>query len=134
MLWFVILVIPLAAAGQYTKEFKRIFHDADYMFQTGFYGEAFSRYKNLLTLDPGNSNILFHCGACCLELPGNEEQAVVYLQEAANGVNLSYKNRSPQEPGAPVLAYYKLGRAYHLNNEFDKAIENYKLYRGGSRR
>ncbi len=53
---------------------------------TGFYDEAFNRYKNLLTLDPGNSNILFHCGACCLNIPGNEGQAITYLKEAAPGV------------------------------------------------
>jgi len=127
--WIVLLVIPLAATGQYTKEFKRIFFDAEYLYQTGFYEEAFSRYKNLLTLDPGNSNILFHCGACCLEIPGNEQQAVAYLQEAASGVTLSYNERSHSEPGAPVLSYFMLGRAYHLNNNFEKAIENYELYR-----
>ncbi|MCK4746484.1 MAG: OmpA family protein, partial [Bacteroidales bacterium] len=99
-----------------------------YLYQTGFYDEAFNRYKNLLTLDPGNSNILFRCGACCLNIPGSEQQAVTYLGEAAPGVSLTYKDRSHKEPGAPVLTYFMLGRAHHLNNEFDKAIENYTLF------
>ncbi len=129
LLWIVFLGISVAATGQYTKEFKRIFFDAEYLYQTGFYEEAFNRYKNLLTLDPGNSNILFHCGACCLNIPGNENQAVAYLQEAAPGVTLTYKERSHKEPGAPVLTYFMLGRACHLNNDFDKAVENYTLYR-----
>ena len=76
------LTISMVANGQYTKEFKRIFFDADYLFQTGFYEEAFNRYKNLLTLDPENSNILFHCGACCLNIPGNEPLAITYLKES----------------------------------------------------
>ena len=126
--WLIFLVIPLSAAGQYTKEFKRIFFDAEYLYQTGFYEEAFSRYKNLLTLDPGNANILFHCGACCLDIHGMEQQAVTYLQEAASGVSLSYNERSHAESGAPVLTYFMLGKAYHLNNSFAKAIENYELY------
>ncbi len=124
----VFLGVSLTASGQYTKEFKRIFFDAEYLYQTGFYEEAFNRFKNLLTLDPGNSNILFHCGACCLNIPGNEGQAVTYLQEAAPGVTLSYKDQSHKEAGAPVLTYFMLGKAYHLNNSFDKAIENYELY------
>ena len=128
MCWLIFLVIPLSAAGQYTKEFKRIFFDAEYLYQTGFYEEAFSRYKNLLTLDPGNANILFHCGACCLDIHGMEQQAVTYLQEAASGVSLSYNERSHAESGAPVLTYFMLGKAYHLNNSFAKAIENYELY------
>lgn len=123
-----LLAVSVSSSAQYTKEFKRIFFDAQYLYQTGFYEEAFNRYKNLLTLDPGNSNILFLCGACCLNIPGNENQAVTYLQEAAPGVSLSYKDQSHKESGAPVLTYFMLGKAYHLNNNFDQAIEHYELY------
>ncbi len=128
LIWIVLLAVSVAGSAQYTKEFKRIFFDAEYLYQTGFYEEAFNRYKNLLTLDPGNSNILFLCGACCLNIPGNENQAITYLQEAAPGVSLSYKDQSHKESGAPVLCYFMLGRAYHLNNSFDPAIENYEFY------
>ena len=117
-----------ALNGQYTKEFKRIYFDADYLMETGFYEEAFSRYKNLLTLDPGNNNILFHCGACCLNIPGNEEQAVTYLQEAAEGVTTNYKEKSHKEAGAPVMTYFMLGQAYHLNYQFEEAIAAYTKY------
>jgi outer membrane protein OmpA-like peptidoglycan-associated protein/tetratricopeptide (TPR) repeat protein len=118
----------MALNGQYTKEFKRIFFDADYLMETGFYEEAFNRYKNLLTLDPGNSNILFHCGACCLNIPGNEKQAITYLEEAGEGVTLNYKAKSHKEPRAPVMAYFMLGQAYHLDYQFEKAIAAYSKY------
>ncbi len=123
------LGVGLSASGQYTKEFKRIYFDAKYLYMTEFYDEAFSRYKNLLTLDPGNCNILFHCGACCLSIPGNESQAITYLQEAAGGVKQNYNENSHKESGAPMMTYFMLGRAYHLNNEFDRAIEYYDRYR-----
>ena len=125
----IFLGITITASGQSTKEFKRIFLDAEYLYITGFYDEAYSRYKNLLTLDPGNSNILFHCGACCLSIPGNESKAVTYLKEAAPGVKQDFKDGSHKESGAPVMTYFMLGRAYHLNNKFDDAIDNYNLYR-----
>jgi len=125
---FLFLAAATVLNGQYTKEFKRIFFDADYLMETGFYEEAFNRYKNLLTLDPGNSNILFHCGACCLNIPGNEEQAITYLKEAAEGVTLSYKEKSHKEPGAPVLTYFMLGQAYHLNYQFAEALTEYTEY------
>lgn len=128
ILVFLFLVAGVALNGQYTKEFKRIYFDADYLMETGFYEEAFNRYKNLLTLDPGNSNILFHCGACCLNIPGNEDQAITYLKEAAEGVTLSYKNKSHKEPGAPVMTYFLLGQAYHLNYQFTEAIGEYTTY------
>jgi len=129
---YIVLILLMTAGtalnGQYTKEFKRIYFDADYLMETGFYEEAFNRYKNLLTLDPGNNNILFHCGACCLNIPGNEKQAVTYLQEAAEGVNLNYKAKSHKEAGAPVMTYFMLGQAYHLNYQFEEAIAAYTKY------
>jgi len=128
ILLLLFLAVGTVLNGQYTKEFKRIFFDADYLMETGFYEEAFNRYKNLLTLDPGNCNILFHCGACCLNIPGNEEQAITYLKEAAEGVTLSYKEKSHKEPGAPVLTYFMLGQAYHLNYQFSEALTEYTEY------
>ena len=53
ILLLLLLSVGVALNGQYTKEFKRIFFDADYLMETGFYEEAYNRYKNLLTLDPG---------------------------------------------------------------------------------
>ena len=114
--------------AQYTKEFKRIFFDAGYLEETGFYEEAYNRYKNLLTLDPGNCNILYHCGLCCLNIPGKEEEAIVYLKEAAEGVTTSYKGKSHKESGAPVITYYLLGQAYHINSQFTEAINCYTHY------
>ena len=125
---FVFIAGTISVNGQYTKEFKRIFFDADYLYETQFYEEAFNRYKNLLTLDPGNSNILFLCGACCLSIPGSEDLAITYLKEAVAGVSRDYKEHSHKEASAPIFAYFMLGQSYHLNYEFDKAIENYQKY------
>jgi outer membrane protein OmpA-like peptidoglycan-associated protein len=71
---------------------------------------------------------LFHCGACCLHIPGNEELAIGYLKEAADGVTLSYKAKSHKESGAPVMTYFMLGQAYHLNYQFPEAIARYSEY------
>ena len=125
---FLFLAAGMVLNGQYTKEFKRIYFDADYLMETGFYEEAFNRYKNLLTLDPGNFNILFHCGACCLNIPGNEKQAITYLEEAVEGVSMSYKDKSHKESGAPVISLFMLGQAYHQNYQFQKAIDHYTSY------
>ena len=125
---YLFLGAGMALNGQYTKEFKRIYFDAGYLMETGFYEEAFSRYKNLLTLDPGNYNILFHCGACCLNIPGKEMQAVTFLREASEGISLKYKEKSHKEPGAPVLTYFMLGEAYMLNYQFSDALTEFNNY------
>lgn len=120
--------LALAANGQYNKEFRRIFSDAQNLYESGFYEESFNRFSNLLALDPDNSNILFHCGALCLYIQGKEADAIPYLEQALNGVSASYKPNSFKETSAPVMTYYMLGRAYHLNKQYKKAIENYRTY------
>jgi outer membrane protein OmpA-like peptidoglycan-associated protein/tetratricopeptide (TPR) repeat protein len=129
--WFVLLLIlgiALTASGQYNKEFKRIFFDAQQLYESGFYEESFNRFSNLLALDPGNSNILFHCGALCLYIQGKEAEAIPYLEEAVKGVSSTYKPNSYKETSAPVYTYFVLGRAYHLNNQYDLAMDNYQTY------
>ncbi len=125
---FVLIGISLTLSGQYTKEFKRLFHDASYLLESGFYEEAYNRYKNLLTLDPGNCNILFHCGVSCLSIQGNELEALTHLKKAVKCATPDYKNNSPDESRSPILTYFMLGKAYHLNYEFDQAVENYEKY------
>ncbi len=125
---WLILGSTLSAAGQYNKEYKRIFFDAQQLYETGFYEESYNRFSNLLALDPGNSNILFHCGTLCLYIRGKEHEAIGYLEEAVKGVSKSYRPNNYKETAAPVFTYYLLGRAYHLNNQYDSAIENYRTY------
>lgn len=115
-------------SGQYTKEFKRIFYDASYLMETGFYEEALKRYNNLLALDPGNCNILFHCGVCCLNIQGRELEALTHLKKSVKCVTPDYKDNAPDESRSPVLCYFMLGRAYHLNYEFDQAKKYYETF------
>jgi len=118
----------LTVSAQYTKEFKRIFFDASYLFETGFYEEALKRYNNLLALDPGNCNILFHCGVCCLNIQGSELEALTHLKEAVKCATTDYRDNSPDETRSPILTYFMLGRAYHLNYEFDQARKYYEAF------
>jgi outer membrane protein OmpA-like peptidoglycan-associated protein len=115
-------------SGQYTKEFKRIYFDASYLFETGFYEEALKRYNNLLALDPGNCNILFHCGVCCLNIQGSELEALTHLKKAVKCATKEYRDNAPEETRSPILTYFMLARAYHLNNEFDQARKYYDTY------
>jgi len=122
---FILISATLTSSGQYSKEFKRLFHDASYLLESGFYEEAYNRYKNLLILDPGNCNILFHCGVCCLNIQGLELEALAHLKKAVKCATPDYRNNAPDESRSPILTYFMLGKAYHLNYEFDQAVENY---------
>jgi len=125
---FILLATTFTLSAQYTKEFKRLYFDASYLLETGFYEEALNRYKNLLTLDPGNCNILFHCGVCCLNIQGSELEALTHLKKAVKCATADYKENAPDETRSPILTYFMLGRAYHLNYEFDQAVKNYETY------
>jgi outer membrane protein OmpA-like peptidoglycan-associated protein len=127
---FVCLLLASAGSlsGQYTKEFKRIYFDASYLYETGFFDEALKRYNNLLALDPGNCNILFHCGVCCLNIQGSELEALTHLKKAVKCATQDYRDNAPDETRSPILTYFMLGRAYHLNYEFDQARKYYETY------
>jgi len=127
---FVCMLITSAVSlsGQYTKEFKRIYFDASYLYETGFYEEALKRYNNLLALDPGNCNILFHCGVCCLNIQGSELEALTHLKAAVKCATHEYRDNAPDETRSPIFTYFMLGRAYHLNYEFDQARKYYETY------
>ena len=66
---------------------------------------------------------------CYLNSPTYKNKSIPYLEKAVRDVSDNYKELSQKEAHAPQSSYFYLARAYHLNNEFDKAIEWYKIYK-----
>ena len=111
------------------KEFKNAFLDAEYFFMTEEYEEAVFAYQELLKTDPTNYNLHFLTGACYLSIYGKKELSIPYLEEAVLNIVAGYREGSYKERNAPREAFFALARAYHINYQFDKAIEFYEKYR-----
>jgi hypothetical protein len=93
------------------------------------YKEALPPYQRLLKTYPDNSNFKYRIGQCYINTPGEKEKAISYLEEAVKNINPKYKEGKFKETGAPYDAYYYLANAYRINNQLNKAIETYKLFK-----
>lgn len=142
--FFSILTIICAVSLQETKaqsfekEFERgeklfspIYQDAKSETKTrvkGGYAEARTIFLDLYKTDPANCNLAFKIGVCYQGSSRLGTQAIPFFTKAVTSVSSDYKGGSYKEKNAPLIAYKYLGDAYHLNYEFDKAVEAYNKY------
>jgi len=124
---FIFFITP--ANAQYEKNFKRYFTDAQYYLITENYQEALKSYQKLLFLDPANCNVNYLTGTCYLNIPGMKIMAIKHLEAASMHITQKYRDGSYREKDAPFETIFYLARAYHINYEFDKAIDHYIEYR-----
>jgi hypothetical protein len=85
--------------------------------------------KNILKDNPDNANYNYKAGVCQLNQALGKKNALPYLEKAITKVSKKYDPFYFAEDKAPVETYYYLGKAYHLNYEFDKAIEMYLKFK-----
>ncbi|MDX9750382.1 MAG: hypothetical protein RBT71_04805 [Flavobacteriales bacterium] len=95
----------------------QVAQQADAHFNGGRYLDALPLYSQLVSLEPGDHALNYRYGTCLLH-GGDREKAIGHLKFAV------------QHPATPPVAWFWLGRAYHLNYRFDEAISAYQHYRG----
>jgi hypothetical protein len=110
-------------------EIRNNFYDAESWILFEDYREALDIYLRLLQFYPTNSNYKYRIGQCYLNIPGEKEKAVGYLEDAVKNINPKYKEGKFKETRAPYDAIYYLANAYRINNQIDKAIETYELFK-----
>ena len=116
-------------AGKDAK-FSELFIEAGYHVEFKNYEMAVAVYLKLETRKKNNANIQYKIGLCYLEMGTEAEKAIPYLKQAIKSISRNYDDLAYIEKKAPVKAYFDLGRAYHLTDKPDKAIEYYELYAG----
>ena len=121
------LVINFANA-QRTQDPKEIFLDAEYFMLYEEYIDALPGYLQLYEINPENANINYRIGICYLNIPGQKAKSVVYLEFAAKNTSPDYREGNYNEDQAPIDAYYFLGNAYLIQDEFSKASRTYNKY------
>ena len=90
--------------------------EANLLFEEGNYSEAYPLFTQLLSLRRGDPDITFKYGATLLYGSEKKAEAIPYLEKAS------------LKSGMDVRVFYFLGRAYHLNYEFDKAINAFEKF------
>jgi len=110
-------------------EIKNSFYDAESSILFEDYKEALPQYLKLLKFYPNNSNFKYRIGQCYINTPGEKAKAISYLEDAVKNINPKYKEGRIRETGAPYDAFYYLANAYRINNQLDKALEIYRLFK-----
>lgn len=118
-----------ALFSQAKLEIRNMFYEAEMYILFEDYKEALPSYARLLTFFPSNSNLKYRLGQCYLNKPGEKDKAIGYLEDAVMDINPSYKEGKFKETRAPYDALYYLANAYRINNQLDKAIETYELFK-----
>lgn len=127
-----LLLSVLQLTGQTVdkSELKEYFLDAEFFFAQEEYYDALYDYMELYNNGyRDNANINYRIGVCYLNIPGQKDKSISFLNVATNTVTTKYKSGSFKETRAPIDAWLFLGNAYRVNNQIDKAIEVYTQYK-----
>jgi len=81
------------------------------------YGEAAPTLYDLLLLDRKNAEFNNMLGVCYFNLESEKEKSTEYLEKA-----IRY---TKSQNNIPLVYYYNLGKSYHINYQFGKAIRTY---------
>jgi tetratricopeptide (TPR) repeat protein len=127
LLFFLLLTVP-AIKGQTKADIRDMFNQGEMYILFEEYNEALPSFENLLKLSPDNANFKYRIGQCYLNIPGQKEKAIPFLEEAVQSISPKHKQGRIKEKSAPYDALYYLANAYRINNQLDKAIETYELF------
>ena len=115
-----LIIFPVIVSAQPSGEMKKIFAKAESHFLYEEYDLANELYILLDT--PDNLNIKYKIGTCYLNIPGEKEKSVPYLEAAVKTATYDSKTESFKEKRAPLDAWFSLAKAYMINNEPEKGL------------
>jgi tetratricopeptide (TPR) repeat protein len=121
-----LVIFPVATLAQSSDEIKKIFAQAESYYLYEEYELANQLY--LLLETPDNLNIKYKIGTCYLNIPGEKEKSITYLEEAVKTASYDSKTESFKEMRAPLDAYFSLAKAYMINNELEKALSTLQIF------
>ncbi len=117
---FICLLTFTVVVGQTTSDNKyedKLQKKAEQLFNKEEFVDALPFYSQLLSVYPENPVYNYKFGVCTLMADRHDiKKSIKYLEFAKD------------KPKVDVQLYYYLGLAYHLNYQFNKAIEQYNEY------
>jgi hypothetical protein len=119
-------LLSYTATAQSSSEKKKIFTQAETYFLYEEYKLANQLYIQLET--PDNMNIKYKIGTCYLNIIGEKEKSIPYLEEAVKDATYDSKTESFKEKRAPLDAYFSLAKAYIIHKDFDKGLATLQTF------
>lgn len=121
-----LVTFSFAASAQSTDEIKKIFAQAESYYLYEEYDLANQLY--IILESPDNMNIKYKIGTCYLNISGEKEKSIPYLEEAVKTASYDSKTESIKEMRAPLDAFFFLAKAYMINNELEKALNTFQTF------
>lgn len=109
--------------------FRAKFLEANTLMEENAYDVALPIWLGLSLEDSENFNLNYKIGVCYLYSANEKSKSLPYLIKASQNTIANYDPFSHAEKKAPINALFYLGRAYHLNYEFDAALLNYNTFK-----
>lgn len=112
------------------SEFKSEFTKAYDLIAKDNYKEAVVILEKLNKEQPQNANLKSMLGYCYLRTGKTYEKAIEYYSQLnfPDDFTINYQDRDANETHAPLEALLYQGESYHMNYEFEKALEIYNQY------
>ena len=111
------------------KEFREGFTQANLMMLEHFYDTALTAFLHIRDMDTTNANVNYKIGQIYLQTHTKKYKAQRFLEAAMSGVSKKYLPDEPAEKHCPELAYFYLAKAYHINNDFQRAIDFFDKFK-----
>ena len=128
LLLLALLIFPAVASAQTSKEVKEMFAQAEAYYLYGDYENANPLYLSISAFVPDNLNIVYKIGDCYLNIPDEKSKSIEFLEKAVKNSSYDAKPDLLKEKRAPLDAYFSLGKAYMIHNEFEKAIATLQTF------
>jgi tetratricopeptide (TPR) repeat protein len=122
------IVLVISVSAQEFKTLQKSFIEAEYFFVKEDYSDALSYYLQIYEKVPGNANIAYHIGICYLNITGQKNLSIDYLEAAVRNMSSKHKEGTIKQENAPYNALYELALAYKISYQFDKAKEALTRY------
>lgn len=114
LLFILILALTKFASGQ--TELER----AESLMIDENFPAAITLFQQLVSEDPTNPDLQFNLGFCLMNTPTGRFSCIEHFEHAIAGYE-----KYPEKAENQFSAYFYLGEAYHINYQFDAAIETY---------
>ena len=115
-----VLISLLGYSHSYAQTLEEIKKESDELFEKGEFLKAKKGFTKLASSQNYklNPDVLFKYGTCLLYSKGEDKKKAI-----------SYLSQSIKSPSVDTRAFYYLGKAYHLNYQFDLALKYYNKFK-----
>lgn len=119
--------LPLSAIAQPEAEMKKIFSEAESRQLFDEYELSVPLYLQLER--PDNYNILYKIGAGYLNIAGEKDKSIPYLESAVEDAVYDAKINSFKEKRAPLDSWFLLAKSYMISNQLEKALNTFLKFK-----